>query len=142
MFRWLAKELKCDKKGFTLIELVVVIAILGILTAIAVPKYSSSRANASITAHNTNVKTLESAASMYIADGMPGFTGNEVVWPTVKSYENYLQEWPEISNGVVGMEADGVTIKAGDKYSVTINKDGTIAVTPGKIKTEEETKNE
>lgn len=139
MFRWLAKKLKNDRRGFTLIELVVVIAILGVLTAIAVPKYNSSKINAAKTAHNTNVRTLESAASMYIADGMPGFSVESIIWGGESpdgnkdgdnGWGNYLQEWPDVPEGVIGTE----TIANGAKYSVTIKKDGTIEVNPGKIK--------
>lgn len=57
-----------NKKGFTLVELVVVIAILGILAAIAIPKLGSSRDTAKKATHNANVRILKSAAAMYLAD--------------------------------------------------------------------------
>lgn len=60
--------LKNKKKGFTLLELLVVLAILAILIAIAVPVYKSQKEKAAITAHNANVRVLETAVESYRQD--------------------------------------------------------------------------
>ena len=56
------------KKGFTLIELVVVIVILGILAAIAIPRFMSQTDNAKNSAGAATARTLNSAAAMYMVD--------------------------------------------------------------------------
>lgn len=60
MYQFFHKKL--NKKGFTLIELIVVIAILGILAAIAIPAYSNYKDNAAKAANESAAKIVYDAA--------------------------------------------------------------------------------
>ncbi len=59
---------KSGQKGFTLIELMIVIAIIGILAAIAIPQFSAYRARGYIAATKADVKNCYTAVQAYIAD--------------------------------------------------------------------------
>ena len=52
-------------KGFTLIELVVVIAILGILAGIAIPRFLDAQASAKGAKIVADLRTINSAAMVY-----------------------------------------------------------------------------
>ncbi len=57
-----------NKKGFTLAELLVVVAILAILIAIAVPIFGSAMDKARETAINANARAIKSAAMVSIME--------------------------------------------------------------------------
>ncbi len=66
MFNWLRK--KRNQKGFTLIELMIVIAIIGILAAIAIPQFTKYRAKAFNAAALSDARNLKTDLEAYYAE--------------------------------------------------------------------------
>ena len=72
------------KKGFTMIELIFVIVILGILASVAIPRLAATREDAEISTTIANLRTLVSeASSYYVAHGTFGEDTSTAKWNEV-----------------------------------------------------------
>ncbi len=113
------------KKGFTLIELMIVVVIIGILAAIAIPKFSSVKDQAEQVACRSNLRSLGSAEAMYY--------GAENVYGTIAHL---------VSEDVMGNAADiecpsagagYVAVPGADTYVIPCPNEGASPITHGSI---------
>ena len=121
-----------NKKGFTLVELVVVIAILGILAGIAVPRFMDATETARGAKIIADLRTVDSASVMYYAKqgSYPADTAALVsgkfftTAPTIQAGKAQFPSNPgtsvTVTAGGIGIGAAG-TAKEGRAYIGTDN---------------------
>ena len=94
-----------SKKGFTLAELLIVVAIIAVLTAIAIPVFSSQLDKAKLATGTANVR---SAYAEYVADCMSATTPVE---PSVTGFTgSAAYTGADLSDCTVNVTATAVTV--------------------------------
>ena len=84
--------MKKSKKGFTLIELMIVVAIIGILAAIAIPKFADLINKSKEGATKGALSSVRSALQVYYGDNEGWFPADSLACLTVNS--KYLSDIP------------------------------------------------
>lgn len=102
---------RLNKKGFTLIELIVVIAVIGILVLLAAPKFLGYTRDAHVAAMKADAKILSNAALVYHIDNEVHENPEE--WPIAyktgaldpdSKVEKFTITVPAVMGGVDGLE--------------------------------------
>jgi prepilin-type N-terminal cleavage/methylation domain-containing protein len=122
----LSKLTHKDQKGFTLIELMIVIAIIGILAAIAIPQFSAYRTRAHNSAANADIRNACTAQEAYYVDEQT--YANALGLITGSAYGLYTSE--NVVFSTVSGDANGYTMQS---YHNSGNKTWSVAGPGGSV---------
>jgi prepilin-type N-terminal cleavage/methylation domain-containing protein len=73
------------KSGFTLVEIMIVVAIIGLLAAIAIPNFIKARTTAQMNACINNLRQIDGAIQQWALENKQGTTA-KVTFPDISAY--------------------------------------------------------
>lgn len=112
---------KTNKKGFTLAELLVVVAIIAVLVAIAIPIFTSQLEKAREATDVANIRAAYANATSKVLSGeVETKEGKTVATATTPKM---------VSTGAIDKLSDATTIGSIDIKKITITKDSVVTVT-------------
>ena len=93
-----------SRNGFTLIELIIVMVILGIMAAVAVPRYLDSISNAEESAEDAVISAIRSGLKAAANDSL--YTNGRASWPT-NPFEALSEKPAGYSTDLTDADVDG-----------------------------------
>ena len=108
-----------SRNGFTLIELIIVMVILGIMAAVAVPRYLDSIANAEESAEDAVISAIRNGLKQYANNSL--VDNGRATWPT--------DPFSALSEKPAGHTNDGDLANTDGEWTFIDNMDGTGRIT-------------
>lgn len=122
------RERSSSEAGFTLVELLVVMLILGLLAAIAIPSFFNQRDKARDADAKESVRTAETAMETYATDNNGAYTGATVAG--LRTIESTLND---ATLSIPAVAATSYTVRVtsdtANTFDITRNADGTTDLT-------------
>jgi len=122
------RQRSSEESGFTLVELLVVMLILGILAAIAIPTFFNQRNKARDASVKEMVRTAQTAMETYAIDHNGQYTGTPAASPAeLKKIEPTIDTTvittAAAGTGTVSYTIEGTSV-TGNKFKLVKNTDG------------------
>ena len=126
-----------NKKGFTLAELLIVVAIIAVLVAIAIPVFTSQLERSREATDLSNIRAAYAeAVADYLAEGAQAQKTATVtdIKQTTAGWtidEEHPTLYTRVNGTQTPIDLNGLPIESGDTVTVTVAADGSVSITNG-----------
>jgi general secretion pathway protein G len=128
------KERKLERAGFTLIEMLIVVVILGILAMVIIPQISTSTDDAKLSTLQTNLSAMRNAVELYYAQHNSTYPGAALggAADAATAFEQQLTRYTDFTNTISNVKSDvfkfGPYIKGGKLPTNPFNDNNDVVV--------------